>query len=215
MKSKRVDYEHKPKISDYIICLAYYPNYTKLLNPTDKPYSDVLKWFLDREEYFMDEENDYPTVKKIASDLGISEFKAKSSLKSIYEDIFELNEKSPRLFMREGQILCNMSFKSHYGKTCTFNMGLDVLPRDGDSVYFLFLRATFDSWGFHVKGVYHELERGKHTVSVSLSPERKNKYFELLKEKGYLRGEISFEEYLKSDASGELKEKLLRLYQNL
>ncbi len=206
-------YLHKATTNEYLVALAYHPTFIKLLNLSGKNYEKVVDWFKENEEAFKDEDYRLPSIKELSEHINLDRAKLSKYLKDIYEDILTLNEKEPKLFMNEGQILCDLTF-TYLNSYAFFNIGLDVIPRIDDCLSFNFIRPKNGGWLFYVKEVRHQLDGAKHSISVSLTSEYPNKYFRLLKEKAYLHHYIDFKEFLEPMNDTEV-EKLVKWYKEL
>jgi hypothetical protein len=211
MKTLR-KYQHKASTRDYLISLAYFPNFIKLLDTNNKSYKALADWLVTNGKFIRNDEIKLPTIKEISSLLGIDQTKLTKYFKLIYDDIFELNLSQPHLFKREGQILCYMSF-TYFEQCCTFSIGMDAVPRIGEHLEFFFIRAKLGCSGYYIHNLYHDIECTGHSVMISFSAEAPNNYFNLLKEKAYLNNAISFRDLINKES--ELKETLIRLYRNL
>jgi len=209
MKRKKIVYEHNASTRDYLITLAYFPNFTKLINPVNKPYEKLLHWLLEKEVFLKDENLSLPTMKELTQELNISSAKISKYLKMIYDDILELNINEPHLFKKEGQIQCGLSFK-YRGLYQFFSIGMDTMPRIGEHVDFLFIKIKLGFSGFYVNKVYHDLSDTGHSITFSLIFDTPNKYLSLLKEKAYLHREISFMDFLDGEIDYELQENLIK-----
>lgn len=71
MKKKTQKYEHKASAKDYLLALAYYSNFTRLLESKGKSYEKLVDWLLEREKFLQDESSSFPTVKEISKETGI------------------------------------------------------------------------------------------------------------------------------------------------
>lgn len=205
-------FQHKASTKDYLIALAYYPNFVKLLDTSNKPYKELVNWLLENEKSVLKDELSIPTIKDLSATLGMESSKVNKYLKLIFDDIFELNLRQPHLFKREGQILCYLSF-NYFEQYCTFSIGMDAVPRIGEHLEFFFIKAKLGCSGYYIRNVYHDIECTGHSVIIGFSPEVPNNYFNLLKEKAYLNNAISFRDLINKES--ELKETLIRLYKNL
>src|ERR1700752_2760866 len=173
MKKKPKAYEHKASAKDYLVALAYFPNYVKLLNPTDKPYEKLINWLIEKEAFLKDDDLRLPTIKEVSQQLGIDASKISKYLKMIYEDIHDLNFDEPHLFKKEGQVLCTVLFK-YLGAYGSFRLGLDIIPRIGERFYFYFIKAKLGGSGYNVTEIYHDVDYNGHSVTISLSASTPN-----------------------------------------
>ncbi|MDI1233374.1 MAG: hypothetical protein PSX81_03720 [bacterium] len=131
----------------------------------------------------------------------------------IYDDIHELNDKQPNLFCSAGHEICFLSF-TYLGDYAYFNLGLNTIPRKGESFRFPFIRPRNGGDAFYVQEVAHSIEKGKQEISIYLTQEYPNTYFQLLKEKAYLWRDISFSELIREGPYG-FEDKLIKLHNSL
>ncbi|MBL0049680.1 MAG: hypothetical protein IPP32_16480 [Bacteroidetes bacterium] len=204
--------DFKATTSDYFFALLHFPCYTKLLKADNEPYKDLLRWLINYKQNHEEEER-FSSLGEVAKKLGISYSSFSMQIKTIYEDIMDLNFDRPELFSLPNQQLYSLSFE-YWGNSCYFNMGLDVMPKFGESFSFSFVKPKCDCNMFYVDKIYHEIQNGKQEVTISLISREPNHYLNLLKDKAYLNHEISLMEYC-FDQGYKLEEKLLRLYKNL
>jgi hypothetical protein len=210
---KTIQYEHKASSKEYLVALAYFPGFSKLLNPETKAYKPLFDWLLDNQNFLADENNPLPSLKELATQLGTDSTKVSKHLKMIYEEIYDLNDKQPNLFKKEGQTLCFLSF-NYLDQHAHFNLGLNVIPRKGEAFHFYFVKPKNGGDSFHVRDVVHSFENGKQEVRIYLTSEYPIEYMQLLREKAYLHGDISFMELL-SEPNFSLRERLVTQFKNL
>lgn len=198
---------------DYIMALSRFPSFIKLLDSKNKPYEKLYQWFIQNEKEFLDGSKSLPSVKEIAKSTNIEYGKIAGYLKLIYNDIRSLNYSDPDKFKKEGQTLYWMHF--HYiFADASFLLGLNTLPRVGDSFEFWFIKPMTGNYRFFVKSVDHYYENFVHLTHISCTYERKMLYLQLLKEKAFLNNRISIHEF-NSDDDYTLEEYLINKYSNL
>jgi hypothetical protein len=178
---------------DLLTALLLNKTYVKLLNTNKKPYKPIVDWMISFRSD--DEDVNIPAIGALAKMVGKDIKSLSIYIKRIYDDILTLNEEHPERFVEDGQILCELEFKCTFNHGF-FNLGLNVMPTKGDVFQFHFLEPLFGRRLFHVIGFDHEIENGKHKIGISLSDEQYFQYFELLKEKFYFTGKITYEEFL-------------------
>lgn len=118
--------------------------------------------------------------------------------------------------MQEGQILCTLYFKySTY--TGYFSLGLDRIPRIGETIDFNFIIPKIMGGRFHVESVNYFIGDKEQTISIDLNSNEENLYLRLLTEKAHLRGHLSIMELfqLKYDSDYTIRERLIKMYSNL
>jgi len=212
MMKKQFEYIHKATSKEYLVALIYYPCFRKLLQTENSIYQELNRWLSENENSLLAEETALPSLKDIAKDLQIKTSRLTKNIKSIYEDIIDLNEKQPFLFKKKHQKLCFLSF-NYLNQYAHFNLGLDVIPKVGDGFHFGFIKPINGGDSFHVKDVVHSYENGVHEVCIYLTSEYPIGYMQLLKEKAYLHRDISFSELL-SSTNFSLEEKLVKMHKN-
>lgn len=209
MKKKEIDHTYKGSSKEYLIALTRYPGFTKLINPENKPYKLFYDWLMKNEKEFLDEDRVLPSIKDISKLLSIDNNKITKYLRMIYDEIIELNNEKPELFVKPGQLSCYLSFeyfKNYLGLT----LGLNVLPRVGECFQFYFTKPKTDGWNFYVRRVDHEYYNNGHELYISLSYQSPNHYLNLLREKAYLHRDISLHEYF-TLSDYELENELLKI----
>jgi hypothetical protein len=210
---KEIHYEHKPSTKEYLIALSSYPTFMKLLEPQNKPYKPLFDWVIKNEPYLLNDDKPFPSVKEISKKLEIPSTKITNHIKTIYNEIHELNEKSPEYFKKEGQKLCFLSF-NYLNQYVHFNLGLDVIPRIGDTFYFEFIKPINGGNTFYVDDIAHSIERDGHEVRIYMTYQYPITYLKLLKEKAYLHKDIAFDELL-SLSNHTFDEKLIKMHKTL
>jgi hypothetical protein len=214
MKKQKEVYEYKAKTIDYLKALIQYPNFVKLLNIENKPYKKIIEWMLSKEPFLQDESFEIPTVKKLSEEISMDYAKVTIYLKEIYFEIIVLNKKQTELFVRPGQMKCYFGF-NYFEMSHTFILGMDFLPRMEEHFTFNFINPILGNSSFYVQQVWHDYEHKGHSVIFTMVPRLPYKYMALLKEKAYLKRDISFYEFLDMERDSELEEKLLKLYTSL
>jgi hypothetical protein len=197
MKTKKYVYEHKAKPGEYLLALSYNIRYILLLNKQDKVYCPLVDWLINNELRLTDDEIDLPSIVNIAKEFGTDYHKITKWFKAIYNDIVDLNQKKPENFVLDGQILCELHFHA-MGANTQFSVGLNVLPHKGDSISFDFINPLLGRWGYYVSDFYHTIENGKQKVHINLDDNEKENllYYQIMKERAYLDGIITHEEFL-------------------
>lgn len=213
MPYKNRSLEYTPSSKDYLLALDQFPNYLKLLNPEGKSYQKLHTWILEHEELLHGDDK-FPSIKEITSELQISSIHLKNYLAAIYDDILKLNESSPELFVVEQQTLCLVYF-SHFVNHRYFYLGLNAIPRIKEIFEFYFIKPIVGSGFFTVRSISHAVGEKGHMIMIYLDTEPTYDYLELLIEKAYLNGHISFYEYFERPIGDELKEKLIKRTKSL
>lgn len=94
------------------------------------------------------------------------------------------------------------------------NLGFDFIPRKGEALHFYFVRPQNGGHSFHITDVVQSFDLGQQEIRIYLDSKYPLTYMDLLKEKAYLHGDISFSELLCS-SNFDLKEKLVKLHKTL
>lgn len=210
MKKKIPVEKHKPKTRQYLIALYYFPSAVKLIKPKNSLQKSLIAWFLDKEKYVADDSYDLPSVKALGAELGVSNNVMSRLLKELYEEIFELNYAKPLLFKKANEILCDLSF-SYIGNRASFTTSLAHIPRVGEGFMFFFIMPVLGWSSFWVRRVYYEYDNFRQRVSLILAASYPNAYLDLVREKAFLKREITFAELMQLEIDKELEEKLLFL----
>ncbi|MDP1728010.1 MAG: hypothetical protein Q8M15_14590 [Bacteroidota bacterium] len=214
MKKQRIPYEHKASTREYLVALSSFPKYLKLLHSNDKPYKGLLDWLIDKRIIKYESYERLPSIKELSKTLNLDASRVTKYLKIIYYEIHELNENEPRLFCKEGQILCDLRF-FYLGAYASFSVGFDVLPRVDEQIDFYFIKPRIGSRCFHVDKIFHDMSDTGHSIMLSLTSDYPNTYLKLLKEKAYIHRQISFGELIGLDHEYEFEEKLINYNRNL
>jgi len=207
MPYKNHSLEYTPSSKDYLLALGQFPNYLKLLSPEGKSYQKLHTWLLEHED-LLNRNDKYPSIKEITSELFINSTKLKKYLAAIYDDILNLNETSPQLFVGNEQTLCFLHF-THFVNHRYFYLGLNAIPRIREIFEFYFIKPIVGTGFFTVRSISHSVNSKGHEIMIYLDTEPTYDYLELLKEKAYLNRQITFYEYHERPIGDELKEKLL------
>jgi hypothetical protein len=213
MKKSIADNINKQTPKDYLYPLLDHAHYLKMINPVGKPYQKVYEWLLENCRGLEDNDR-LPTMKKISESLKMDSNKFGSHLKSIYNEIKTLNENEPQRFAEKDQLLCFISFK-YYDKYAGFSLGFNTLPRVHDTISFPFIRPLLNGCNyFHVYRISHDLVNTNHEITILVTNEFPNSYFQLLKDKSSLTKSLSFHE-LHHDPDFVLQDKLLKMHRTL
>lgn len=210
MKKKIPIEKHKPKTQEYLIALFYFPSALKLVKPRNSQQESLIAWFLDKENHVADDSFDLPSIKELGSEMGVSNNVMSRLLKELYESIVELNFENPLLFKKPNEVLCYLVF-SYQGNRAGFTISLTHLPHVGESFRFFFIMPLLGWSSFWVKRVYHEYDDGGQRVTLMLSADYPNAYLDLVKEKAFLKREITFAELINNEIDYQMQEKLLSL----
>ena len=183
---------------EYLYCLGDMPKWSQvLLNQNDaKPYKNFLQWILEV-QYFKDDHK--ISIKKIAEQSGFPAVKISKWLHEIYEDIFNLNEIEPQLFVLNGGIQVEFYFK-YFDSYCQLKTTLPTLPRLNETFDFFFVKAKMGMSSFWVKDVQHFIGEDKAYIVVFLEGGLPNVYREFALSKALFEGTLDFRDvYQKYD----------------
>jgi hypothetical protein len=208
---ERRKFIHEPSTHEIFYCLCGMPGYSKILleqNP-DKPYTDFLRWLIDKN--FYNERTEKIAIKKIAADFKTDTAKATKWLKEIYEQIFELNYDKSELFQNNGVKVC--MYMRHYDSSCSFYTALPELPRVFETIRFPFAKGKVGTDHFWVKKVEHEIVEDTATVTLWLDGGILNKYREFALDKALFKGWIHFMDVYDKQPF-ELDDELKKIYKN-
>ncbi|WP_317897160.1 hypothetical protein [Aurantibacillus circumpalustris] len=208
MKKKMIVEKYKAKTHEYLLALFFFPSAVKLIKPKDRLQESIVNWFLDKEKYVPDESYDLPTIKALGEELGMSSGVIRHQLEQLYEQICDLNFDQPFLFKKEKEILCHIVFR-YQGNDAAFTVGLTHIPHVGGSFNFFFIKPKIGTSSFWIKRIYHEYDDGGQKVTMILSSDYPNAYLNLVRDKAFLKREISFGELIRAEIDSELRDKLL------
>ncbi|WP_027383261.1 hypothetical protein [Epilithonimonas caeni] len=187
---KRPKFNHQANTNEYLHCLGSMLKWSEILlnQKNEKAYNDFLNWIITK-QYFKD--NNEISIKKIAELSGYNSAKISRWLREIYEDILELNQKSPGLFYQEKGFNIELHFK-HYDDYCIINLSIPIIPRVYERLEFYFIKAALGTNYFWVKEITHYIEENEAQVVVSLNGGLVNKYREFALEKALFYGNVNF-----------------------
>jgi hypothetical protein len=198
----------KPSTRDILISLKHGIAYAKLLIGRSKPYDSFLEKMISS-NFLLTDEN-LPSVKHISQQFNFQYPVVAKWIKTIYEDIFILNNEEANLFYKNEELPFNLIFK-YFDQYCYFTTSLRLLPRIGDAFEFFFIKAKVGTYRFYVTDIEHQLNENRHEISVYLNGSIYNPYFELLKKRALFEGTISFMDYIKT-SEYELENRLRKIY---
>jgi hypothetical protein len=166
--------------------------YVKLLNTEDKPYKSLVEWIVKRSSISYNVR--YPSLKTIGASIGINGQMVTKHIKTIYDDIIELNNSNIDLFIKPGDIVCCFSFKA-YRRSGYFYIGLKTIPRIGEKFEFDFMLPMVGADMFYIRDINHTIIKGVHEIDVTATGHEQFLYLKLLREKAYLTKYISWDEF--------------------
>ena len=148
------------------------------------------------------------TVKHYADSLGEKPATVNKWLRQIYQDIFDLNETQPELFLNAGESMCSFEYSpSGLEGGFWFNLGVRSIPRVGDIFSFRFVKAVAHYTDFVVNEVTHRYEKGQMGTEVFLRTQyyEGESYRRLLIDKARFLGYMDILETFGSDYSIDKK----------
>jgi hypothetical protein len=213
MKDK--GYEHKAKSKDFLEALINNIAYCRLLQKEQMQatYSKLLDWLVSYEPESNNNGMEFPDLKEVYKLAGIPYSHIGTDLRDIYYAIYKLNLNEPRKFVMRDQRIFKIEF-NYFETRADFLLGLDIVPRIGESFVFSFIEPIIGISSFYVKNITHEIFDWGSVVVIKLTPELPNLYLQLLTEKAFLNEEINMYEY-SGITKYDITEKLLKLYKNL
>ena len=196
--------------------LAAERQWMKLVMNERKPYNKLIDYLLSEWTWKTGAPRNsgrIDTVKHYADSLGEKPSTVNKWLRQIYQDIFDLNEEHPELFVNADEHMCSFEYSPpRLDGGFWFNLGLKSVPRVGDLFSFRFVRPLTDQYDFVVKEVTHRFENGKMEIEISL----KEKYYEGDSYRNLLIAKARFLGYMDIlDASGPdyaVDEKLRKIF---
>ncbi len=138
------------------------------------------------------------SITQMGEQFGVKKEHITKWVHEMYEDIFALNDTSPELFKSEG-IRHELYFKG-IGTSTSLTIWLKSTPRVYEKLNFFFLEGKLGSRSYWVKDLHHDLDEGKHLITVFLEWGLCNVYRELLVQRGLFYGHLgSMDIYNKED----------------
>jgi hypothetical protein len=200
--------EYKPSTILVLSCLKSESQWLHLLKGRNKPYDSILT---DLELLFdkMWLNGDYKfSVSGLSQSFGIKTTLFVKWIHQIYNDIFELNEIDPELFMSEGiRHMLDFSCSNRYA---SFSLWLKTPLRPDESFDWFFLRAKLNLDFYFVYQISHNYSHGEHMISASLNTHFPNVYRKFIHEKALFYNKIRSVESFPSQFV--LEDQLKRLY---
>lgn len=206
--------KHKSTTYEYLETLHSYLSYVKLIDATNKSFKKVHSWLMDREKTKLHQYASVPTIKTLSVELQISIPQLRKHLEMIYQEIHKLNYCKPNLFTTSDKTICQLYFE-HNGEETAFKVGLKFIPRLGENIEFTFVYPIIGCTFFYVESVRYNIDESSVDYEINLTSKRPNPYLELLKEKAFLKGQITSTEFWSIDQVTISNEKLLKLNSNL
>lgn len=202
---------HKPSTQEILHCLSIMPSYSTLLlqQYPDKPYSEFLKWLIDKNYY--KGLNKKITIKRISVEFKAEAVKVTKWIKEIYEEIIELNYDKPELFQTNGNKVC-LEMK-HYDSYFSFYTSLPIFPREYETLKFPFAEGMVGTRNFWVKKIEHEIIEDNALVTIFLVGEVLNKYREFALDKALFQGWIHYMDVYELSPF-ELEDEIKKIYRN-
>ena len=159
-------YGENPKLSIASImgALAVEQQWMKLVKDDKKPYARLIDYL--SSEWTIENGNpscskNIATVKHYADCLGEKPSTVNKWLRQIYNDVFDLNEVHPELFVGRDEIMCSFEYSpSHKDGGFWFYLGCKCLPRVGDLFSFRFAWPLTNRTDFVVKEVLTDMKTG-------------------------------------------------------
>ena len=188
--------KYVPSIREIRVSLFSEYQWIGLLSGRDKPYDHIIKDLIKIGEYWNSDEYDREdgafTMKWFSDRLNETPAHISKWLRTIYDDLFELNCQEPELFAEKDEILCEFYISGYRdGMACCFNFGLPALPHVGDTLVFPFVKATLDCNYFFIKEISYHRNMGKTRIAIHCEAGvRYNKFREFLLDKARFMDEI-------------------------
>lgn len=160
-----------PSIRDIKVSLFSEYRWIGFLSGRGKPYDHILDGLVKIGEFWNSEdsysEDGAFTMKWMADKLHESPAHISKWIRTIYEDLFEINNSEPELFVADGEILCDFLFSGfREDRSCSFSFGLPALPHVGDTLDFCFVRAALGCDFFYIRGIRHDRHGGKTSIMI-------------------------------------------------
>ena len=184
---------YKPRNVEILSCLFSQPQWLNLLYGLGKPYEKLLDHILRVSKMESLDSPEDSNIRVISEVINEKPAVVAKWIPKIYDDLFDLNEKSPQLFEGPGQKY-DLSFKSTFYKGDYFTLWLPTRLMKYDNFIFSFISAKIGVRGsFWVENVYHYYSKGCQSISVYLNPRLLNPYRE------YILAQAEFHNLINSD----------------
>lgn len=190
--------KYVPSIRDIKVSLFSEYQWISLLSGRGKPYDHIIDGLVKIGEYWNSEDSDREdgafTMKWMAEKLHETSAHVSKWIRAIYEDLFELNDIEPELFVADGEILCGFLLSGfREERYCFLSFGLPALPHVGDTMDICFVRAALGCDFFYIKGIRHNRQGGKTSIMIDCEAGTElNRFREFLLDKARFMNEIGF-----------------------
>ena len=151
-------------------------------------FKDVAKYrtlldFLNKKDYYNDENLAIPTLTEIEKYTGLKTFQLRTQLKNIYKEM--LNH---TFNFKKVEIIFDVEFYKEYA---SFKCNeLTYLPKIGENITIPFLKAKVGTDYFYVEDIRHNFYGQKQTIEILLKVGSFNSYWYYRKHKAYEQGEL-------------------------
>lgn len=188
---------YQPKPLDYLHCILYEYEWLMLLKGNCKPYEIIIDHLYElakKKRYgTLNLEGTRLTIKWISEQLQVKTSLFSKWIGMIFNDIQDLNKSKPELFIKKGQILCNVGFHSPHNDYFEFNLGFEQIPRKGDNITFYYARSFINEGNFVITDVDIDHSYGEIFIYLECKPRYlEDEYRNWLLNKAYFLRDLDF-----------------------
>jgi hypothetical protein len=185
---ERKKFIYKPSTVEVFNCLQRVPGWIRILlqQKPDKDYAGFLDQVIANTSLV--ESDKRITVKSISETFNLPPNKISKWICESYNDLIQLNLNSPELFTNNK--IPVLFYMSRLDISASINIGLDVVPREYETVTIPFMTAKFGLDVFWVSKVQHEMYNEKMQICVWLKYGFANKYRDMVLQEGLFKGWI-------------------------
>ena len=181
---------NEPTVKDMFIALLsilpqvieHYKN-----NANYKPILTYLK----ENDFYNNEDVRYPTFKILEEATGIKTYKLRKYIKEMYINLLGYEDAFPMDFNNVEVYIYAQFAKNNVTVKCK---NLKQLPRIGEEVEFMFLKAQVGTSYFYVKKVTHSFENDQQVITIWLKGGFYNSYYRFRLDEALAKGEINSRE---------------------
>lgn len=200
--------ERNVSIRDMLIAIISVTPQLKNCYQDNEEYKPLITFLTDKDYYNQDNIH-YPTFKVIENATGLKTHKLRKQIKDIYEgllgyeDAYSMDFETIEIYLYASFLQKSISVKCK---------NLKHIPRVGEEIDFMFLKAELGTSRFYVTNVIHSFENDQQIITIWLKGGFYNSYYRFRLDEALAKGEINSRELYELH-SFEINERLgLRKY---
>ena len=188
--------KHKTTSLEIISCISKMRSLSEKLLVLDRNYAGLLRLLLS-DEFIKAGEFEMPSLKELIKKSGLTYSKINKQLQEFFYDLICHEHIGIDYCINDIEYVFDGRISDRY-LLFTYNK-IPLLPRVGEHVRLPFANADIGFELFYVDSIEHSFDNDKQTITISLRPGYYNKHLAMCKDEKYIKGYVSFEEYLCMD----------------